>query len=410
MLRADAAARAIRDFWTSSARSGERLRAVWSFPGVVVSRTPLERFRYALAKPVDALPLDVFRIAIGLLSLAYFTRTLLEAPLYSNPDGLIDHELTRAIFYYTSMGMFRPGMPLILFQAIFILACLASLFVIAGYRVRVCAAVLYAIAVSTYRWSFLVMFVGDVVMHLMLLWLLLLPLGRTLVLTEWLSQRSQAWRRWKSTTVPGAVVRCFLWNLALIYVVAGLWKWTSPMWRNGTALYAVLKLPIARTPDFWGPQHLLLLKTLNYTALLLETIFPLVFFLPKGHRARYALLVALLGFHLGMIATLQIPFANVACIAATVVVFGSELMSWLRRRPQLINDRGASIGFSGAVAIAIVFTLTLAMVSSIIVPEWRTPVRDNSPASSNNAAQEGLKPLQMAFFAALWNAGLAPQY
>jgi hypothetical protein len=410
MLRADAAARAIGDFWTSSARSGQRLSAVWSFPGVVSSRTPFERLRHALAKPVDALPLDVFRIAIGCLSLAYFARTLLEAPLYSNPDGLIDHELTRLIFPYTWMGMFRPGMPLILLQAVFVVACIASLSVIAGYRVRVCAAVLYAIAVSTYRWNFLVMYVDDVVMHLMFFWLLLLPLGRTLVLRDWLSHRQQAWRRWKTTTVPGTVVRCFLWNVTLLYVVAGLWKWTSPMWRNGTALYAVLKLPIARTPEFWGPQHLPLLMMLNYTALLLETIFPIVFFLPRGHRLKYALLVALLGFHLGMIATLQIPFANVACIAATVVVFGPELMSMLRRGPQGTDARTSAVGIPGAIAITMVITLTLAMVTGVVVPHWRTPVREKHSAASDNAAQEGLKPMQMAFFAPLWIAGLAQQY
>jgi hypothetical protein len=412
MLRADAAARAIRDFWTSSARSGQRLSAVWSFPGVVSSRTPFERLRHALAKPVDALPLDVFRIAIGCLSLAYFARTLREAPLYSSPDGLLDHQLTRLIFPYTWMGMFHPGMPLILFQAVFVVACIASLAVIAGYRVRVCAAVLYAIAVSAYRWNFLVMYVDDVVMHLMFFWLLLLPLGRTLVLREWLSHRGEAWRRWKTATVPGTVARCFLWNVTLLYVVAGLWKWTSPMWRDGTALYAVLKLPIAWTPDFWSARHLPLLMTLNYTALLLETIFPIVFFLPRGHRLKYALLVALLGFHLGMIATLQIPFANVACIAATVVVFGPELMSLLRRRPRATDARmsPAAIGLSGTIAITMVITLTLAMMTSIVVPKWRTPVREKPFAASDNAAQEGLKPMQMAFFAPLWIAGLAQQY
>ncbi|MDP9360458.1 MAG: hypothetical protein M3P29_03295 [Acidobacteriota bacterium] len=379
---------------------------------MILARAPLTRLRQSLAKPVDALPLDLFRILIGLLSLAYFIRTLLEAPDYSGPRGLIDHELSIAVFPFTSMGLFRPGMPLLLFQSIFVIACIASLAVVAGYRVKVSAAVLYAIAVSTYRWNFLVMYVDDVVMHLMLFWLLLLPLGRTLVLTEWLSQRTQVWRRWKTITVPGAAVRCFLWNVALIYIVAGLWKWTSPMWRNGTALYAVLQLPIAWTPDFWSPRYLPLLMALNYAALILETIFPALFFLPKGHRAKYALLMALLAFHCGMILTLQIPFANVACIAATMVLFGPELMSWLRRRPRTVEPatETARIGLSGAIAIAFVITLTLAMLSSVVLPEWRMPVRRRPPVASDNAAFDGLRPLQKAFFVPLWIAGLAQQY
>lgn len=410
MLRADAAARVIRDLWTSPARRGESLE-----PATEAISTPFARLRRSLAKPVDALPLDLFRILIGLLSLAYFIRTLLEAPDYSGPRGLIDHELSIAVFPFTSMGLFRPGMPLLLFQSIFVIACIASLAVVAGYRVKVSAAVLYAIAVSTYRWNFLVMYVDDVVMHLTLFWLLLLPLGRTLVLTELLSQRTQAWRRWKTITVPGAAVRCFLWNVALIYLVAGLWKWTSPMWRNGTALYAVLQLPIAWTPDFWSARLLPLLKALNYAALLLETIVPVIIFLPKGHRAKYALLLALLAFHCGMMLTLQIPFANLACIAATVVLFGPELMSWLRRPRTLASSieptaETATIGLSGAIAIAFVITLTLAMLSSIVLPEWRMPVRRRPPVASDDAGWDGLHPLQKAFFTPLWIAGLCQQY
>ena len=107
-------------------------------------------------------------------------------------------------------------------------------------------------------------------------------MGRTLILREWLVERGAAWRRWKCERVPGTATRCFLWNLALIYLVAGLWKWASPMWRDGIALYAVLKLPISLTPEFWGPEHLSLLKVLNYGALILEPRFPSSSFCLRG--------------------------------------------------------------------------------------------------------------------------------
>ena len=432
MLRPYAAARVIRDFWTSSARSGERL---WTAaPEVIAARGPLARVWRWLDRPVDALPLDLFRILIGLLTLSYFVRTLAESTLYSNPSGLIDHDLSIAVFPFTRMGLFQLGMPPAVFRSVFILACLASLTLIVGYRARLSAAVLYAIAVSTYRWNFLVMFIDDGIMHLMLFWLLLLPIARTLVLTEWSSHRMQAWKRWKSMTVPGTAVRCFLWNAMLIYAVAGLWKWTSPMWRNGTALYAVLQLPIARASHFWGPQYMPILKTLNYAALLLETIFPVIFLLPKGSRAKYALLIALIGFHCCMIATLQIPVANVACIAATVVLFGPELMSWIRRQQvaalpgwptypdnrAIWQPRSAAAGnlvttqtgnsATGSVAIVFIILLTLAMLSSVALPEWRTPVRLKTAAASSEEAFEGLRPLQKVFFTPLWIAGLCQQY
>ena len=389
MQRAAAAARVLR----------VSLRLLPPAEADVSSSGAATRLREWLARPVNALPLDRFRVLIGLLSFGYFARTLAEAGDFANPYGLVDHDLTVAIFPFTRMGLFQPGTPLVVLQAAFVIACLASLAVAAGYRVKLFAALLYVIAVSTYRWNFLVMFVDDALMHLMLLWLLLLPVGKTLVLHEW---RDRA--RWKTVMVPGTTVRCFLWNVALIYAVAGLWKWTSPMWRDGTALYAVLQLPISRMPNFWRPEHMPLLKVLTWTALVLETIVPAVFLIPKGHRVRTAMLLALLGFHAGMIATLRIPIANLACMAAMVIVF----------RPP--DDDGGMPGFrevpragvAGGIAIALVGLLTLQMLSSVVLPEWRTPVRGSTRVVDK--ARDGYTPLQMTFAVPLWLGGVVQQY
>lgn len=357
------------------------------------------RLRAWFARPVRALPLDRFRVLIGLLSFAYFARTLAEAGDFANPNGLIDHDLSFVIFPFTRIGLFQPGTPLIVLEAAFVLACLASLAVVAGYRVKLFAALAYVIAVSTYRWNFLVMFVDDALMHVMLLWVLLLPVGRTLVLHGW---RDRA--RWKQVTVPGTAVRCFVWNVVLIYTVAGLWKWTSPMWRDGTALYAVLRLPISRMPDFWRPEHAPFLRVLTWTALVLETIVPLALLIPKGSRARPMMLLALLAFHAGMIATLKIPIANLACMAAMVIVF--------RRR----DDEGEAPvfrtapgdGVAGVAAIALVGLLTLLMLSAAVQPAWRMPVRGSTRVVAEG--RDGLTPLQMAFAAPLWLAGVVQQY
>jgi hypothetical protein len=397
------------------------------------SRLSLARLWRSLARPIDALPLDLFRVLVGMLVFAYFLRTFFEARDLSGPDGLIDHELSRQIFWFTRLGLFQPGLSLAVFQTIFLIACLCSWALILGYRVKIFAAILYLIAVSTYRWNFLVMYVDDSIMHLMLLWMLLLPVGRTLVLSEWIANRNDAWRRWKSLTVPGAAVRCFCWNLALIYLVAGAWKWTSPMWRDGTALYTVLKLPISQAPNFWGPQHLPLLKVLDYAVLVFEPLFPLIFLLPRGHRAKYGLLFGLLAFHLGSAATLQIPFANLACVAAAIVMFGGELMSRIRKGgiEWPTASAPARLGLSGMFALLVVTTLTLAMISSAVLPQWRGPTRRHDTSGPQytsasgmadhftstrptgdleNGGQEGLRPLQTSFFAALWCVGIAQQY
>ena len=368
---------------------------------------------------------------MGVLVFGYFLRTLSETRDFSGPDGLIDHELTLQIFWFTKISLFRPWMSLAIFQAIFIFACACSLALILGYRVKLAAAILYVIAVSTYRWNFLVMYVDDAIIHLVLVWMLLLPVGRTLTLKEYLSNRRDAWRIWKCRKAPGATVRCLVWNLALIYLVAGLWKWTSPMWRDGTAIYAVLRLPISLAPEFWGPQHLWILKALDYTTLTVEPLFPLIFVLPEGCRPKYGLLLALLAFHIGSVATLKIPFANLACMAAAVIPFGGELMKRIRKHDMEFQSAGAHWfdGLNAVLALSLVAILTMAMVSSVTLPQWRSPwgrnIQPDAQASTlaattetevgsvsefDHGDHEGLGPWQMAFYAPLWCVGIAQQY
>jgi hypothetical protein len=394
----------------------------------------IRRCRQSIASPIDALPLDILRIMTGLLLLGYFLRTLLEISDFSESGGLIDHQLTTEIFWFTRLGLFQSWMSGEVFQLIFLFACLCAVFLIIGFQVKLSAALLYLIAVSTYRWNFLVMYVDDSIMHLLLFWMFVLPVGRTLILSDWIKNGRAAWNNWKTVTVPGTALRCFLWNLSLIYLIAGLWKWTSPMWREGIALYVVLKLPISYGHNFWGLEHLPLLKIFNYTTLILEPLFPLMFVLPKGHFTKYALLLGFICLHLGSVATLDIPFANLACTGIAIVIFREELMQWIRGASKRLDvpDTPARMDFSGGIAIFMVVMLTLAMISSVILPQWRVPTGQNfnaefQTATSSQATQqesrvsvfraeseefrnEGLGSVQMTFFGILWTMGIAQQY
>ncbi len=291
-------------------------------PGWLTMSAPREAAVRCLAvfrRPTYALPVDLFRILVGLLSLAYFIHLFIQADDFSGPNGLIDHALTREMFWYTKIGFFGPWMGLWAFRAVYLFAALGAFALVVGYRVRLAAVALFLIAVSAYRWNFLVIYVDDAVMHLALFWLILLPIGKTLVLPEWLRDREAATARWKTQLVPGGAVLCCLFNLMLFYIAPGLWKSTSTMWREGTALYAVLRMPMSYAPDFWTPELLPFLKLANWGALRLELLLPLMFLLPAYHRAKWPMLVACVGFHLGIVFTLRIPYANIACIAGMVL-------------------------------------------------------------------------------------------
>ena len=372
----------------------------------------------ALTRPVDALPLDIFRVIVGLLIFVYFVRTFMETADFSGPDGLLDHSLILKMYWFTEIGIFREWMGVEWFYTAFAIACACCIPLILGYRVKLFTVILYVIAVSTYRRNFIVMYVDDSIMHLLLFWMLVLPVGRTMVLGEWLRDRRAAWERWKTVTVPGATLRLFFWNLTLLYLVAGLWKWTSPMWLDGTALYVVFKLPVSYYSSFWTAGHIPVLKVFNYATLILEPIVPLMFVLRRGHWAKYVMLAAFLGLHLGSVATLNIPYANVACAATAILMFREELMGWLRGA--YVEPVGSKrFGLSGAVALFMVTVLTLAMVSSVSLINWRTAPREMKSGeviSRDNRAQlvdgraDGLDSVQMTFFGALWIMGIAQQY
>ncbi|MEQ1923321.1 MAG: hypothetical protein ABL952_12515, partial [Pyrinomonadaceae bacterium] len=379
--------------------------------------TSLRGLWTAFTRPVDALPIDIFRICVGLVMLTYFIRTLMEVADFSGPDGLLDHELIVRMYWFTEIGVFRPWMGAGWFYAAFGIAIACCVPLILGYRVKLFSFILYIIAVSTYRRNFIVMYVDDAIMHLLLFWMLVLPVGRTLVLGEWLKDRGAAWARWKDVTVPGAALRCFFWNLILLYLVAGLWKWTSPMWLDGTALYVVIKLPVSYFHEFWNASHMPLLKVFNYGTLVLEPLVPLMFFLRRGSMLKYIVLVAFIGLHILSALTLNIPFANIACAATAILMFREEIMEHIRGN-HIVPQGIAKFGLSGAVSLLMVTMLTLAMVSAVTMINWRTAPRaspDHEKPTTNvpqlvDGRAEGLGSVQMSFYSVLWLMGIAQQY
>jgi hypothetical protein len=348
------------------------------------------RLRTWLLTETYALPLDLFRILGGLLCVAYFVSLLLQAEDFSNPDGLLDHVLIQRILWFTRLSLFQPGLTLPCLYVLLGLGSVGAWGIVLGYRVRLCAAVLFAIAVSTYRWNFPVIYVDDAFMHLLLFWFMLLPVGKTLLPWELRQGWHACMARWRQVTVSGTVQWCFLANICLVYLVAGLWKFTSPLWQQGFALYATLRLPIAYAPDFWQPQHLPLLQVMNYLALVIEPLIPVLLLCRPGHPAKWCGLVCQVGFHLGIVLTLPLPFVNVGLLSTAVLFFRAEIMQWLRRGEAraLVLRQAPRLNRAGWLALVFLLVLSLAVARG-------TPV---------------LGALYKPAYAFLWVVGIAQEY
>ena len=350
-----------------------------------------------ITAPIHALPVDIARILIGGVLFFYFLGALRQSRDFSDPDGLIDHRLSIRLLPPTRLGLFQPGMPGWLFRAVFLGACAASLFVVAGCYPRAAAAFLFLAAVSKYRWNVLAAYLDDAVMHILCLWLVLLPVGRTLTLPDLLAGGAGT-GGWISETVPGLAPRAFLANVALVYLVAGLYKFTSPMWRDGSAMHAALRMPIARAPGFWTPRYRTLLRLVTHASLVLEPLFALIFLLPAGSAAKWPLVAGAVAFHLGIALTLKIPYSNTAMLAPLVLALGPEIMHGWLGLPPLREASPAGLAPSEAVALSLVGLLAAALAWDIMVTRTRL-VERHSPGGWHNPAH-----------ALLWLAGIFQSY
>lgn len=263
------------------------------------------------------MPLELLRVWTAAVVFVYFLQAYRHAGEFTDPEGLIDHRLCAKLLPATRWSLFQPWMPRRFFRAVYLCACAAAVLVALGVHPRAFALVLFAAAVSTYRWNALVAYLDDCIVHVFCLWLVLLPVGHAP------AAGSDAGAL--AATVPGAAPRAFMANMALVYLVAGAYKFTSPMWRNGTATHAALKTPVSRTPGFWTLRHRSVLRAANYAALLLEPFFGLVFVLPPGSPAKWFLGACAAFFHLGIVATLKIPYANLLMLGGLATAFGPEI-------------------------------------------------------------------------------------
>jgi hypothetical protein len=324
-----------------------------------------------LRREAFALPVQLFRIVVGLLATAYFIRLLREARDFSASDGLLDHRLIQVVYPETRVSLFQGGTPSIVIVIALIIALAAALGVVAGWRVKLCAGIALAVAASTYRWNFIVMYLDDAVMHLLLFWLLLLPATPSLGMMELLRNPRAAVARWSGVTVPGAAVTCLLLNIALMYVIAGLWKLDSPLWRSGYGLYAALRLPVAAMPDVWGPSHVPMLRLANWMVMAVEPFMALPLFLPPGRRLKKIGGVLFAGFHLFIVVTLGLPFAMIGLLSTSILFFGPEISAAAARWSATLSPvplRAAPVlTWSGRLAIAFVVVLTLATTRRIPV-------------------------------------------
>jgi hypothetical protein len=158
-------------------------------------------------------------------------------------------------------------------------------------------------------------------------------------------------RRNGNARAPGEAIwplRLVQFQLALMYLSAGLWKMGNPDWRSGVALYYVLNNPVYRRVPGDVPSALFgALVALNYLTLFWELAFPILVWF---RRTRLVMLLTGIALHLGMLTTMEVGAFMPTVLVAYVAFLDpwrteSRVTRWLRFARA--EDRAKALAASG---------------------------------------------------------------
>ena len=328
---------------------------------------PLNKLKSWFYEETWAVPLDLFRIAFGILCVFYFYALFNEIPSFSSQDGLINHDYYLKHWEYLKINLIPPDPSDFYFKSIIGSALLLSFLLILGVYPRLVSLFLFLVASTVQRWNFAVIYVDDVAMHLVLFWLILLPTGRTLNIQDYIRDGRQTYQKWLNHRIPALGIKLFLLNMCWIYFYAGMEKLFSEMWYTGFAMYPILLIPISRVSEFIMPEYFPVIRLVTYVSLAVEIILPFLLLSRKGSIAKWCGLVLMVSFHAFIIATLRIPFANIAMLGAAVLFFREEIMDYVRTGTSLGAQKVKTkkLGISGIASI-IFFVLVLTSTTRFI--------------------------------------------
>ena len=278
-----------------------------------------------------ALPLDIFRVVFGVLCITYFYSLFQDIPDFSSQNGLINHDYFLKHWWYLKINLIPADPSDLYFRILLGSATLLSFLLVFGIYPRFVSLLLFLTASTVQKWNFSVIYVDDVAMHLVLFWLILLPSGSTLNIIEYLKNGRSSWTQWANKKIPDIGIKLFLLNICWIYFYAGMEKVFSEMWYTGFALYPILLIPISRVSEYIKPEHLEIIRVATYSSLLVEVILPFFLLMKKGSWLKYFGLLLMVSFHVFIVATLRIPFANIAMLGSAILFFREELMDLIHK-------------------------------------------------------------------------------
>jgi vitamin K-dependent gamma-carboxylase-like protein len=210
-----------------------------------------------------------------------------------------------------------------------------------GLQTRLAVTAALFTSLMQVTWNYLPLSGADAAMRVFLFCLIWADCGSVWSVDAWLAaRRTMAAPSTAPETSSIAPLRLLRFQVALIYLNAGIWKIFNPYWRNGSAVHYVVQSNVYRRLPHGMPVAFdQVVSLLTYGTLAWELTFAFLLLFPRTRRI--ALIVGIL-IHVGMLLTIEVgPFhfvmlaSYLAFLEPDRVPQLSYRLHTLRRRPRM---------------------------------------------------------------------------
>jgi Vitamin K-dependent gamma-carboxylase len=230
--------------------------------------------------------------------------------------------------------------------ALYALTVVAFVATTIGFQTRLAVPAALFTSLMHVSWNYLPLSGSDAALRVFLFCLVWTDCGSVWSIDAWMAASR---REGAAPSLPEtgyiAPLRLIRFQVALIYLNAGLWKIFNPLWRSGSAIHYVVQSNVyRRLPDGMPAQFDHVVSLLTYGTLAWELTFAfLLLFTPTR---RVALIAGIL-IHLGMMATIEVGPFHLMMLASylaflqpeSVPMLPGRLSALMRRRHRDLGAR-----------------------------------------------------------------------
>jgi hypothetical protein len=207
--------------------------------------------------------------------------------------------------------------------ALFVLAAIAGLSLMIGYRTTLASLVSWLFLISIHTRNPLIINAGDTYIALLAFWGIFLPLGRVWSLDARRNPLPTESQNYSLATVALCLQVMFL------YFSTAVLKCQSESWQSGDAIAISLSKDYLITSSGRAlATQALYLKWLTWGTLLFELLGGIALLVTKGW-TRLAVIGTFIVFHLGLVICFSIGLFPYVCIVALLAFIPSEFWNWM---------------------------------------------------------------------------------